>query len=70
MEYPITLYCDNTGANFLANNFESRRTKHLDIKNLFLRYLIVDKVIRTKFVKSDNKKSYPLINNVSYKITS
>ena len=68
MEYTITLYCDNTGANFLANNFESRRTKHLDIKHLFLRDLIVDKVIRTKFVKSDNNKADPFTKNVSEKI--
>ena len=68
MEYPITLYCYNTGANFLANNFESRRTKHLYIKHLFLRDLIVDKVIRTKFVKSDNNKADPFTKNVSEKI--
>ena len=68
MEYPITHYCDNTGTNFIANNFESRTTKHLDIKHLFLRDLIVDKVIRTKFFKSDNNKDDPFTKNVSENI--
>ena len=54
--------------NFLSNNFEYIRTKNLDIKHLFLRDLIVDKVIRTKYVKSDNNKADPFTKNVSEKI--
>ena len=68
MEYPITLYCDKTGENYLYYNFDSRITKHLDIKNLFLRDLIVHKVIRNKYFKYDNKKSEPFTNNFSENI--
>ena len=68
IESPITLFCDNNGENFLANNFESKRTKHLDIKDLFLRDLIVDKIVRTKFIKSEENKADPFTKNVSEKL--
>ena len=44
---------------FLYNN--------LDIKDLLLRYLIVDKIVRTKFIKSEENRNDSFTNDLSEK---
>jgi hypothetical protein len=53
LEMPMTLRIDNTGAIYLANNQTTgQRTKHIDIRTHFVRNMINDGTIKTKFVKS------------------
>jgi len=50
---PMTIRVDNTGAIYLANNQTTgQRTKHIDIRTHFVRNMINEGTIKTKFVKS------------------
>jgi hypothetical protein len=63
---PIHLYCDNTGAIYLANNHTTgQRTKHIDIRVHFVRELIVDEILRVIFVKSEDNDSDIFTKNTS-----
>ena len=53
LEIPMTLRIDNTGAIYIANNQTTgQRTKHIDIRTHFVRNMINEGIIKTKFVKS------------------
>ena len=55
MKKPGLLCGDNQGSLFLMNNMQvGQRTKHIDIRAHWIRWLISDKVAKTKFVKSEN----------------
>ena len=50
---PIKAHMDNVGAIWMVNNSSvSERTKHVDLRAYFVRYMIKDQVIEIKFVKS------------------
>ena len=52
------IYEDNLGAIFLTKNHQvSQRTKHIDIRQHFLRVLVEDKLLEVRFVKSENNSS-------------
>ena len=55
LELPMMLRMDNTGAIYLANNQSTGpRTKHIDIRVHYVRDLISEGIIKTKFVKSED----------------
>jgi hypothetical protein len=55
LEFPITIKVDNVGAIYLANNHTtSQRTKHIDIRQHFVREYIDDGIIKVLFVKSED----------------
>jgi hypothetical protein len=46
---------DNVGATFLGNNFSvGQRTKHIDIRELFVREYIEDDILKLVFIRSEN----------------
>ena len=52
---PMMLRMDNTGAIYLANNQTTgQRTKHIDIRTHYVRNLILEGIIKSKFVKSED----------------
>ena len=52
------IYEDNLGAIFLTKNHQvSQRTKHIDIRQHFLRDLVEDKLLEVRFVRSENNSS-------------
>ena len=54
MKRPGLLCGDNQGSLFLMNNMQvGQRTNHIDIRAHWIRRLIIDKVAKTKFVKSE-----------------
>ena len=55
---PIKVQVDNVGSIWMANNSSvSERTKHVDLRAHFLRYMIKDQVIEINFVKSAENDS-------------
>jgi hypothetical protein len=51
VELPITIYCDNVGAIFMAENASATaRTKHVDAQYHYMREFIKDGFIRGVFV--------------------
>ena len=55
LELPMMLRMDNTGAIYLANNQTTgQRTKHIDIRTHYVRNLINEGIIKSKFVKSED----------------
>ena len=58
IEYPITVYCDDVGAIYLAN-----RTKHVDTRTRFVRHYIEDRTIKIKFVRSEDNDAYIFTKN-------
>ena len=53
IEYPIIIRVDNIGAMFLANNPSlSQRTKHISIRQHFVRQYVEDGTVKIVFVKS------------------
>ena len=60
VELPITVYVDNIGAIFLANNCTtSDHTKHMDIHYHLILESVEDEMVKIKFLKS--KKTIPII---------
>ena len=52
VEYPIIVRVDNVGAMFLGNNPSlSQRTKHISIRQHFIRQYVEDEIIKIIFVK-------------------
>ena len=63
---PITVYCDNVGAIFLAYNAKTGgRTKHIDVKYHYVREYIRDGVIQIVFVKLENNHSNVFTKNTT-----
>ena len=55
IEYPITEYCGNVVAIYLAYNTKiSNRTKHVDTITHFVRHYGEDRTIKIKFVRSED----------------
>ena len=55
IQYPITVYCDNIGAIYLAYNAKiSNRTKHVDTRTHFVRHYAKDGTIKIKFIRSED----------------
>jgi hypothetical protein len=55
ISFSIMIKVDNVGAIFLANNFRtSQRTKHIDIRQHFVREFIEDGILKVIFVKSED----------------
>ena len=53
IEFPIIVRVDNVGAMFLGNNPSlSQRTKHISIRQHFIRQYVEDGIIKIVFVKS------------------
>jgi len=65
--FPITINCDSTGAIYLSNNQESRRTKYLDTKVHFIRQYVEDGVIKLNFIKSEENLADTFTKNVNNK---
>ena len=56
IEYPITVYCYNVEAIYLAHNAKiSNRPKHVDTIIHFVRQYVEDGTIKIKFVQSEDK---------------
>ena len=54
---PIVLYEDNHGAIFVSKNPETRRSKHYDIKFLFLQELTAAGIIELSYVCSEDQEA-------------
>jgi hypothetical protein len=55
INFPIMIKVDNVGAIYLANNHTtSQRTKHIDIRQHFVRKFIEDGIMKLIFVKSED----------------
>ena len=64
VELPISVHVDNVGAIWLSNNrTTSDRTKHIDIRNLFVEEYQEDVKIIIMFVKSDDNEADILTKN-------
>ena len=62
---PISIFCDNQGAIFLANNYEGKHTKYLDIRYHFIREQVRNGFLRILFVPTMENHSDPFTKNVS-----
>jgi hypothetical protein len=63
---PMKLRIDNTEAIYLANNQTTgQRTKHIDIRTHFVRNMIIEGIIKTLFVKSEDNTADVFTKNVS-----
>jgi hypothetical protein len=63
---PMLLQIDNTGAIYLSNNQPvGSRTKHIDIRTHCVRNLIIEEIIKTFFVKSENNAADIFTTNVT-----
>ena len=54
VDMPITMWIDNEGAKFLANNNNSgQRTKHIDARYHYVRELIEENLVEVKYTPTD-----------------
>ena len=66
---PSIIYKDNIVAIYLTNAPNiSQRTKHIDVRHYFIRYLIEDKKIEVRNVKSENNLADILTKNLREEI--
>ena len=66
---PITVYCDNVGAIFLAYNTRTGgRPKHIDVKYHYAREYVREEVIKIVFVKLENNHSDVFTKNMAQRI--
>lgn len=54
-QLPFTIYEDNAGAIFMAQNPETKRSKHIDVKYHWIRQQLWDKKIKLEHVASTNQ---------------
>ena len=67
--YPMIVRVDNIGAMFLANNaILSQRTKHISVRQHFIREHIENGIIKIVFVKSKLNTADIFTKNLSQKI--
>ena len=63
---PITVFCDNIGAIYIANNPKNNgRTKHINVKYHFIREYVIDGTVQINFVRSEENLADPFTKNVS-----
>ena len=63
---PITVYCDNVGAIFLAYNTKTGgRTKHVYIQYHYVREFVQKGEVQILFVRSENNDSDVFTKNTS-----
>ena len=63
---PITVYVDNVGAMFMAENVStSQRTRHIDIRWAYVREFLENKFLKIVFVKSEENLSDGMTKNTS-----
>ena len=66
VEFPIIVKVDNVGAMFLANNpVLSQQTKHISVRQHFIREFVEDGIIKVIFVKSKNNDADIFTKNLS-----
>jgi hypothetical protein len=66
LKLPIIIRMDNTGAIYLANNYTTgQRTKHIDIRDHYLRELVSRGIIKIIFVKSEENDADIYTKNLS-----
>ncbi|KAL7573327.1 hypothetical protein ACA910_011690 [Epithemia clementina (nom. ined.)] len=66
VQYPVTVYVDNIGAIWLANNQNmSEQTKHIDVQSHYVREYIEDGIEKIIFVKSEDNDADIETKNVS-----
>ena len=69
VKYPITIYVDNTGAIYLANNSTvGGRTRHVNIRYHYVRQYIEDGIIKIEFVKSQDNIADAWTKNLSQEL--
>jgi len=69
VQFPMTLYVDNTGAIDLAENWSTTgRTKHIDVRFHYLREMNERGMVEIKFVKSELNVSDIFTKNLSEKL--
>ena len=67
-DLPITIHCDNSGAIFLSNNQESKKSKHLDTKVHFIRNYTEKGIIKVIYVSGDKNYADSFTKSVSKSI--
>jgi hypothetical protein len=61
---PAIMYEDNTGAIFLMNNNQvGQRTKHIDVRHHHVRNMIIEKLLKVHYIKSENNPSDIMTKN-------
>ena len=69
VKLPITVFCDNVGAIFLAYNTKTGgRTKHIDVKYHYVREFVYKGEVQIVFVRSENNHSDVFTKNTSQKV--
>jgi hypothetical protein len=69
VELPITVYVDNKGAIFLANNATTgQRTKHIDIRHHYIREHVENGIVVIRFVRSDDNDADLMTKNTSQRL--
>ena len=69
VELPMLLEMDNMGAVHLANNWSvGGRTRHIDVRNHFLRELKEQGLLVIRYVKGDDNDSDIFTKNTSSKV--
>ena len=64
--YPIVARVDNIGAMFLSNNYAlSQRTKHISVRQHFVRQYVEDGIVKVVFVRSKQNDSDIFTKNLN-----
>ena len=65
VDLPLTIYVDNVGAIFMAENVStSERTKHVDLRTSFVRRMVEDGEVKIMFVRSVDNHSDGFTKNL------
>ena len=66
IKFPIDIRVDNVGAIYIANNYTmSQRTKHIDIRQHFVRQFIEDGIFKVIFIRTDDNDADIYTKNTS-----
>ena len=68
IKLPVVVNVDNKGANFIANNPVTKRTKHIHVRYLLVREYVKDGVIMIQFVRSEDNDSDIMTKNTSEEV--
>ena len=68
IELPMTLYCDNTGAISLCENYSTTtRTHHIDIKWHYVRDIRANGKVIIAYINTKKNRADPMTKNVQVK---